>query len=468
MRLGLSFVLLMELGCAATRPSIRSIWQQVPSVRWTNKSTDANEVTVQKEPASEPAVAANVAIKPDPVSESISSNDWSKEKKRKLSFVRPEERAAHAEALPQEEGSIAGGNDADKSNSETFAEPPRADSSMERLAAALTDDGPQSSALPQRSLTDLDDRIRVDSLLSRAKQLFEIGQLDQAHQVAQSAQELGETTQMDYSPDEERPIDLVRRIEGQLEATRAGDEPNPAGELTESPAVPAESEAINADANLVMKADQPSPAAGKEAAGAARRRRDWSNLFRREKKPTGSESDVATLNRKTLKPISTSGTRQREEPVTRPAESSERDAIVTANRSVSLGTPESMTTSPTSFESDLAEDVSLNRGGASSDLQEVSEVENQVPRDRRGTSATMIADSPRQVVDTDEGIIVPPDFEVIESTAPARHVNSVTNDRSRAELTDPDDVPPTDWTYYYLAFAMCSLLAVGCYRRRAT
>ena len=89
---------------------------------------------------------------------------------------------------------------------------------LERLKAALTEDAKRNTEPSLSTGVSGDARLRVDSLLSRARRLFDIGQFIEARQIAQVAQELGETARLDYSPDEERPIDFVHRIDDQLQA----------------------------------------------------------------------------------------------------------------------------------------------------------------------------------------------------------------------------------------------------------
>src|SRR5262249_21123283 len=93
-------------------------------------------------------------------------------------------------------------------------------SQIERLKAALDDDAERAKE-PSRQLSNHDVRVRVESLLQRSRNLFDLGQLREARHTAKIAHELGDSAKLDYSPDEERPIDLVQRIEDQLKEADA-------------------------------------------------------------------------------------------------------------------------------------------------------------------------------------------------------------------------------------------------------
>ena len=237
MIVGLSIAFLTECGCATARPAIKSLWNQVPPVRWSGKGHETAETTAQPDKPAEPAMAANVALKTDQASEPDPQVPAPPNSRRSSSALsRFGSRINRTETRPKDAASIPEVVRSDDSETDGLVEADRSDSSMERLNAALTDDIAQANSLPQRSVTSLDARIKVDSLLTRAKQLFEIGQLEQAHQTALTAQEISDASQIDFFPDEDRPVDLIRRIEGQLKESRMNDDPDSGRHPTESQA----------------------------------------------------------------------------------------------------------------------------------------------------------------------------------------------------------------------------------------
>ena len=200
-------------------------------------------------------------------------------------FARPETKTSPPETPASDVVTIVESNKPPAIDTEAE----RADSSMQRLTAVLSDGVQLADSLPQRSLTALDDRIRVESLISQAKQLLEVGDLEQAGQTAQMALELGETAMIDYAPDEDRPIDLVHRIQALLEETAPKEhkpEAAPSQSVAESPDV-----TIEADkADTMAQSPKSGSPTGKDSSNLGRIRRDWSTLFRRDKKQTAQEA----------------------------------------------------------------------------------------------------------------------------------------------------------------------------------
>ena len=111
-----------------------------------------------------------------------------------------------------------------------------------------------------------------------------IGQLDRAHEAAVAAQKLGDAAQLDYAPDEDRPLDLVRRIEGQMDATRLTQEPGTADESSAATRTEEPEETSQLSTQLATP-----PA--KEAKGTPKTPRNWSTFFRREKKHVAPASE---------------------------------------------------------------------------------------------------------------------------------------------------------------------------------
>ena len=332
---------------------------------------------------------------------------------------------------------------------------------MERLNAALSNDIQQLESLPQRSLTGLDDRIRIDSLISQAKLLLEIGQLEQARKLAQLAQELGETAQVDYAPDEDRPIDLVRRIQGQLEATRLKDESNSEKGIVESPTAPAAPDKSDVATNSSTAPE----ATTKEASSLARLKRDWSTLFR-GKKQTTQEPVSAGQNSKPVHTAPTSEPTPQDQQARRSTASEGRDAVVMANRSVSLGTLDSLSTSSASY---VTESDEIEAHPTHSDVDCSTETERHRFQDRRETPPLDLAESSKPNFDADEVAEPPTDFDVAELAVPVSRAKTWTREQVQPELVEPAETSPqSDWTGLYIGFGLCGLLAAGCYRRGAT
>jgi len=364
----ISMLIIVSLGsgCARTRPAITSLWQQVPPVRWPGKETHPDRGSADN--LAEPAVAANVALQQDSTSQSESTSEV---------LARGEETSAGGKSkspprrlgLPlissdrETEGTSSDQNSREPAET-THAHPTETDqfnSPLERLNAALTDDVRHAMTLPRRSVTALEERFRVDSLISRAKELFATGQFDRAHEAAIAAQELGDAAQLDYAPDEDRPLDLVRRIEGQMDATRLTQEPGTADESSAATRTEEPEETSQLSTQLATP-----PA--KEAKGTPKTPRNWPTFFRREKKSAAPASeDPVTPGPRTPGPL-TPGPRT-QDPVTQVSSEAIRntfradridstpparthqipahDAIVMANRSVSLEARESILESRT-------------------------------------------------------------------------------------------------------------------------
>ena len=351
--------------------------------------------------------------------------------------------------------------DHDLAHLDTEENTARADSSLERLNAALREDVLQAEMLPERSLTGLDERVRIDSLLSQAKRLLELGQLDQARQIALVAQDLGDTAQIDYSPDEDRPIDLVRRIEGQLEALRLKEGPRAKRDIVDSDVDLLPSDDSPFESNSTASQTSPAP----EASGLARMRRDWSTLFRREKKNATTDKDPAT------KPLNLPQTplpaepRRQQQQANQNSDSKLNEAIVLANRSVSLGTRELDATSPVSLIAEAFDAVPREDDSAS----ESSSLTDANFREGRELPLPDAINSERPSNDADEAALVPPEFDPIESVNSSNEIASSQSDRFRPQPPFREETPPdSDWTFFYIGCGFCSLLALGCYRRGAT
>jgi len=279
-------------GCTSIRAALKGIWKPGPSNQWASKANDSGESTAKKQPPVEPAVAANVALGSDAVQEPTASQVSKNDKRSKSTVNRTDPRIGQAGSHGNEIAQHPESNNIAGVNSESVTEALRTDLSMERLTAALSDDGLSANLLPQRSLTALDDQIQIDALISQANQLLDNGQLEQARQKAQQAQDLFAKSQIDFAPDDDRPIDLVRRIQGRLEASRLQDESQLDQGISESPSTPVEPNS----SEVATKSTTPAETVPKDSSSLARLRRDWSTLFRREKKQTSQEPVPANQN----------------------------------------------------------------------------------------------------------------------------------------------------------------------------
>ena len=462
--LGLSLVLSSQ-GCTTAKPTAKSYWNQVPLVHWSSKANSSDSTADQKKPTSEPAVAANVAVE---VETNDESNGWSEstnDEQSQRSLAKRNNRHPLSESNTSNGVQTSDLADANDPAVEIFSDVERTNSPMSRLNAALTDDLPESQPLPQPSLTTLNERYRVDRLLSQAKQLLEGGQVEQARQAARKAQELGETAQLDYSPDEERPIDLVRRIESQIESVEENVESSSEKALSETPSNVPE----NGKPDVAGTPEKPSKPTGKDGTGLSRIRRDLTTLFRSSKKTTSPEANPikVTTDQKSVQPVSTNYQPLPERTGRSNSTGRSNDAVVLANRSVSLGPPETETTSDNVQKEIVVSGLEREWQQPESPSAHRIDIRDQTDRDEiTSASAIMV---PRTTLETDETSIVPPDFDVTEATTPFQEVPT-----SRGEHPRKDDEPilekcsDSNWPLFYIAFGLCGAFALHCYRRGAT
>ena len=462
--LGLSLVLTSQ-GCTTAKPTAKSYWNQVPLVHWPSKANSSDKTDDQKKSFSEPAVAANVAVE---VETNDDSNDWSEstndEHSQRL-LAKRVNRHPLSESNTSNGMSSSDLADANDPAAEIFSDVERSNSPMSRLNAALTDDLPESQPLPQPSLTTLNERYRVDRLLSQAKQMLEGGQVEQARQAARKAQELGETAQLDYSPDEERPIDLVRRIESQIEAIEENVESSSEKAISETPSNVPE----NGKPDLAGTPEKPSKPTGKDGTGLSRIRRDLTTLFRSNKKTTSPEANPITIttDQKTVQPVSTNHQPQPEQTGRSNTTGRSNDAVVLANRSVSLGPPETETTSDNVEKELVVSGLEREMRHSETPSVPLMDIRDQSDRDEIASASAIMV--PRTTLETDETSIVPPDFDVTDATTPFQEVPSLRGEHPR---NDDEPVPETrsesNWTLFYIAFGLCGAFALHCYRRGAT
>lgn len=436
-----------QAGCTSSRSSIRSIWDQVPTVRWTGRLLESETRAGVDAKGAEPAVAANVAVKVDSENEKSASDDTTTESPASKPVA---SRQGSWFEWPKEQ--IEPNHDRQSSSGELTTDSSRSDSAMERLNAALFGETRPRQALPEHSLTTLDERVQVDALLSEAKSLLEGGQFDQALAAAQKAKEVGDAAHLEYLPDEERPSDLVSRIEGHREAVRLNIDLKSEDFAGQS--------SIQDDTNRETAPDlQKETAETKDGRGLNRIRRDLSTLFRREKKAGSTEN--APPAEKPLQTTSADGARSRKN--SNSSVSDAREAIVMANRSVSLGPPED--SDPASFEVVPSDRVEVASESSLSIPPPLDDPDDDSPDEPEMATRTL---SPNRSIRDADVASIPADFESVDSGTGFQDMNAPPSHRSRDDGATREPLREADWTIYYIVFGVATLYAVRCYRRGAT
>jgi hypothetical protein len=404
-------------------------------------------------------MAANVALSAETLEESKPSRTPKDDHRTKSPSARFESLMSEAESRFHETVANSESNGTSVNTGDSIAEKDQIESSRERFNAALSDDVSFADSLPQGSLTALAERFRVDSLLFQAKQLINNGQLEQARLKAQLAQDLSERFQIDYAPDEDRPIDVVRRIQGQLEATRLEDKSNSGNGMADSPVESSPSD----KSDLATKSQTTTPA--KDPTSLARIRRDWSTLFRQKKKPGTQDITPASPSLEAeMQPPLTNPLRS-DRQVRRTTKSNEPDAIVMANRSVSLGKHESLTSS-ISFVAETDENGSNVAGKTPSNGLNTLVANQPNVDDIRDNSIGDFADETKSISEADDGSEAATDFDVADMTVPMPKMKSSSIESQTVEVNEFINVDPDfDWTGVYLGLGVCTLLAIGLWHR---
>lgn len=342
---------------------------------------------------------------------------------------------------------------------------------IERLKAALDDDAERVNSPPRAVAGGHDVRVRVESMLARARQLFDLGQTREARHTAKIAHDLGDSARLDYSPDEERPIDLVQRIDDHLRVTaeqaavKQADAPDSLANQPAAAGTPGESNSPNRREEKGAEPD------------SVKQRRDWSyglTVFRRDRKPTASERANASPAPAAALPDVT--------PIpavvlTAPELEMETDgAVVQANRSLSLAKAEDTTptrqardaSAPIAFapyhrretrpEIDDSRDAPSSESEPEIESQDIDALQQSWPRETAENSATA----------SDEAILAPVEFEEVKPLTPFRDVAGAT----LSDLNEVEQVEPArgsrGWMAGAAAFGICAAIAVFWYRRGAT
>lgn len=263
---GLILCVVLSSGCAKNpRDSIAKLWDHVPSAPWT-----AGKSTERKIEQERPTVAANsaaalsardaqaadapvedpfeVAIVPGQSKKSVdklgsgsglpegqrsaihqtsmssgsASTDSSTASDTEAPAVAKTTGAKLKDALPDPLSATPGdwtkafelANGLEKAKEATSQEVSR----IGQLRETLEED---AQAVTKRSLAELNEfRLRIESLLSHARRQIEAGELKTAQRFARLANELSEGAGLEYSPTEERPQDLLHRIEDLIALSR--------------------------------------------------------------------------------------------------------------------------------------------------------------------------------------------------------------------------------------------------------
>ena len=449
--------LLVVSGCTSSRVTIKKWWEQVPtSVRWTAKPNDRSNSSETPDEA-EPVVAANVASTTDVTEEADAVETAAAEKSNRSRFSWLDPWSNSTDQAAAEAAEEPSANEASSLPAKVERHNPN--SAFGRLSAALTDDSLTSQVSPFRHMANMNDRIRVDTLLARARRLLDIGELEQARETAQAALELGEESRVEFSPDEERPADLVRLIDHELNQT-GNDSPTDSISRKEGK----DSEPSDEHESAVSSAE-PIASPGKEAGSKSFIKRDWSNLFRREKKPSDSEADAVARHSRTKERSASVAGQASSRRVVQTSSGKGADAVVVANRSVSLGlnnSPPELAIEALEDDSDLDE-IESNRTTSVSTSKRAAAL-----RDRDDLNESTESRQHRRQVESDDSN-TPPEMDMSDLTDPFEEPSISSRPSLRAEVSNgPNLAVEFNWIYVYIGFGICSLLAWQCYRRGAT
>ncbi len=302
---GLILCVVLTSGCAKNpRDSIAKLWDHVPSAPWT--ASKSAERKIEQE---QPTVAANsaatlsardaqatdapvedpfeVAITPGQSKKSVDklgsgsglpegqhsaihqtsmtsgsgSTDSSTASDTEAPAVAKTTGAKLKDALPDPLSATPGdwtkafelANGLEKAKEATSQEVSR----IGQLRETLEED---AQAVTKRSLSELNEfRLRIESLLSHARRQIEAGELKTAQRFARLANELSEGAGLEYSPTEERPQDLLHRIEDLIALSRPE-----AGELKLSD-MAADQKTVESAPDAITSSTQPSTGAALES-----------------------------------------------------------------------------------------------------------------------------------------------------------------------------------------------------------
>jgi hypothetical protein len=509
-------------GCHHTpRQAMNDLWGAVPQVRWSGTRVDPPADAVK----AEPSVTANVAMTAEspPVDESaIESEAGRPPVVTPVSALQPTESDANGStpgamtetqrspALPSEVVDGDSGRfdrNPDDRNPDVMepdagidSHPLLADSSsdqIERLKAALSDDAERAKSPPRQPGGAHDVRVRVEAMLARARRLFDLGQLREARQAAKVAHDLGDSARLDYSPDEERPIDLVQRIESQLQESK-GQPESTAEQSTvaqsrttssgESPDRRSEPTVHSAQTGSAPR-DDFRTAKEPETDPASRHRRDWGlNVFRRDRKTPATEPVAAIPSTPPRSAPESAGSPVVQMSLELGGESPEDagHAVVQANRSLTL-TPGGDASAAEASAEDSGRrsfDSSFPIGRAPFQrippdaesrqaMLDFSDPDVEVRQSPEPEPAAepwpLDAQVPPVRPTLDEPAPPPADAEEVKPLSPFHDVS----DQSLPDIVEsvrPDNSKPVAWSWLVgiAGFGVCALIAMFWYRRGAT
>lgn len=331
---------------------------------------------------------------------------------------------------------------------------------LERLQAAINDDAERADTRSRIVNGGHDVRLRVESMLEKSRRLFDLGQLREARHTAKIAQEIGDSARLDFSPEEERPVDLVQRIDDHIRGEESADS-TPTGSAAEP--------VVTADKNP----SSAKPAAAKEQDSQNRQRRDWSGLavFRRERKaePSVNPAGIAATKKTSVVQLSLDGNRV--------AVDEADGAVVQANRSVSIkqSVPQASTNSSVSYPAESepieATELQTNREPTEEppELTEDAVAMTDVTSDENGVNPAWTGDRLKPPSATDEDSPPPADFDESRPISAFREINSPPQTSLKTPMISSDE-RPAGWGTYIAAtlFSLSAVAAIFWYRRGAT
>ncbi len=334
---------------------------------------------------------------------------------------------------------------------------------LERLQAAINDDAERADTRSRIVNGGHDVRLRVESMLEKSRRLFDLGQLREARHTAKIAQEIGDSARLDFSPEEERPVDLVQRIDDHIRGEESADS-TPPGSAAE-PVVTADKNPTGAKTPVAKEQDS-----------SNRQRRDWSGLavFRRERKAitadqAGNPAGLGAAKKTPIVQLSLDGDR---------AATDEADgAVVQANRSVSIkqslpqGSANPSLSYPAESEPIEPTDLQTNREPTEEppELTEDAVAMTDVAPDENGVNPAWTGDRLKPPSATDEDSPPPADFDESRPISAFREINSPPQTSLQMPMISGDE-RPASWGTYVAAtlFSLCAVAAIFWYRRGAT
>lgn len=447
-----------------SRQTMSGLWGSVPQVRWSGRA----ETPVVTETA-EPSVSANnaaTASAKDPL-EVAEETDTDSLAGRAVLQV------ADSGDADAESGRATGGDpgldpftnleiEAISANEVTPSAassqsvlPDSSTEQLERLKAAINDDAEREDSRSRSASGGHDVRLRVESMLEKARRLFDLGQLREARYTAKLAQEIGDLARLDFSPEEERPADLVQRIDDHLAG--AGNQEPPANQSLPDPA------SVESGSSTVK-----TPAMGEDDAGN-RQRRDWSGLtvFRRDRRET--ITDPKTIPAET-EPQPSIPLVQLSLETDRASEEGPDGAVVQANRSLSL-IPAEGPPIRADVERESLDHVEHAFGREPADMQSDSSLESVASLDDSTDEVRVnpfwTGDRLKPPMTLDEDSPPPADFEDRRPNSAFHEIDAPLPPEQPLELTEPQC---SSWGVPIAAalFSVCAIVAVFWYRRGAT